>query len=260
MMVNENIGVSVVMPAYNSEKTISLAIDSVLCQTHKKLELIVVNDCSKDGTEKIVLEYAKKDSRVRLITNPENSGVSQTRNNGVLAAKYEWIALLDSDDCWAENKLELQLEKMAEHPESAICFTATAYMDEDGNRSDYVLSVPEKVTYSDVLRQNIVSCSSVMVKKIALIENPMPTRRDIHEDFATWLSILKKTPYAVGVNVPLLIYRVSRNGKSGNKLKAAKMQLRTYRESKVPFFKAAYCFIVYALRNFKKFRQVKSGM
>ena len=83
---------------------------------------------------------------------------------------------------------------------------------------------------------------------------------DIHEDLATWLAILKKTPYAVGVNEPLLIYRVSKNGKSGNKIEAAKMQWRTYRMSKVPFFKAAYCFLVYALRNVKKFRQVKAGM
>ncbi|MBQ8606194.1 MAG: glycosyltransferase family 2 protein [Clostridia bacterium] len=255
-----NIGVSVVMPAYNASKTIRAAIDSVLCQTHYELELIVVNDCSKDDTEKIVLEYTKKDPRVRLVTNPQNSGVSITRNNGVKKARYELVALLDSDDSWEETKLEKQLDAMSKNPQAAICFTATAYVSEDGERSDYVLTVPERVTYNDVLKQNIVSCSSVMVKRSALLEDPMPACRDIHEDLATWLAILKKTPYAVGVNEPLLIYRVSKNGKSGNKIEAAKMQWRTYRMSKVPFFKAAYCFLVYALRNIKKFRQVKAGM
>lgn len=259
-MRTADIGVSVIMPAYNSEKTIGSAIESVLLQNHKKLELIVVNDCSKDETEKIVLSYADKDPRVRLISNPVNCGVSMTRNNGVKNAQYDYIALLDSDDCWAENKLTLQLEAMQKHPSCAICFTATAYVNEKGERSDYILHVPEKVTYNDILKQNVVSCSSVMVKKSVFLQNPMPDMRNIHEDFATWITILRKTPYAVGVDEPMLIYTVSLSGKSGKKTEAMKMQWRTYRYCKVPFFKSVYCFVVYAFRNIKKYKSLKIGI
>ena len=101
--------ISIIMAAYNAEKTIEQAISSVLNQTYPNFELLVVNDCSKDRTAEIVGRLAECDSRVRLISNPKNSGVSYTRRHGLEEAKGAWIAILDSDDAWAPEKLEKQI-------------------------------------------------------------------------------------------------------------------------------------------------------
>ena len=108
----------------------------------------------------------------------------------------------------------------------------------------------------ELLCQNIVSCSSTLVKKECLLRHPMKDDRMIHEDLAAWLAVLDETPYAVGVDEPLLLYRVSKSGKSGNKFKAAKMQWRTYRAANVPFFTAAISFLRYAVRGVVKYASI----
>ncbi len=251
-------GVTVVMPAYNSEKTIGDAIESVLAQTYTDFELIVVDDCSKDRTAEVVQGYVSRDPRVRLICNEINGGVSKSRNRAVQEASNDWIAFLDSDDCWTCEKLEEQLRAAEQHPECKLFFTATDYISEDGDHYGYILHVPEKVTFKDVLKQNVVSCSSVLVAKEMLLKYPMPDLRHIHEDLSVWLKILSETPYAVGIDKPMLIYRISASAKSGNKVKAAKMQWRTYRYNKVPFVTSVVCFAIYAFRNIKKYFLIKN--
>ena len=102
--------ISIIMAAYNAEKTIEQAINSVLRQTYTDFELLVVNDCSKDRTVELVKNIAAKDGRVRLISNVKNSGVSYTRKHGLEESNGSWIAILDSDDAWASDKLEKQIE------------------------------------------------------------------------------------------------------------------------------------------------------
>lgn len=110
-MLHKEFGlVSIIMAAYNAEKTIEQAINSVLNQTYTNFELLVVNDCSKDGTVESVKSIAATDGRVRLISNEKNSGVSYTRKHGLEEANGSWIAILDSDDAWAPEKLEKQIE------------------------------------------------------------------------------------------------------------------------------------------------------
>ena len=109
MMQNDFGLISIIMAAYNAEKTIEQAINSVLSQTYTNFELLVVNDCSTDRTAELVKSIAAKDSRVRLISNVKNNGVSYTRKHGLEEAKGSWIAILDSDDAWAPEKLEKQI-------------------------------------------------------------------------------------------------------------------------------------------------------
>ena len=110
-MLHEDFGqISIIMAAYNAEKTIEQAIASVLNQTYPNFELLVVNDCSKDRTAELVKGIAATDGRVRLISNVKNSGVSFTRKHGLEEANGSWIAILDSDDAWAPEKLEKQIE------------------------------------------------------------------------------------------------------------------------------------------------------
>ena len=216
--------VSIIMAAYNAEHTIRRAIKSVLNQTYQNFELIIVNDCSKDSTEDIVLSF--QDPRIVLLSNSRNLGVSKTRHEALVWAKGEWIAILDSDDAWAPTKLEKQINKQLGTGANFI-FTGSAFMDSHGHPIQYILHVPEKVTYRDLLKQNIISNSSVLIQKSLLLKNEVLNDR-LHEDYACWLKILKSGIPAYGVDEPLLIYRISQNSKTGNKFNSAMMNWRTF--------------------------------
>ena len=102
--------ISVVLPTYNSKVFIDAAIDSVLQQTERRFELIVVDDCSTDDTADIIRRYTRRDARVRLLHMPRNSGPAAARNAGIDAARGRWIALLDSDDVYAPQRLARLME------------------------------------------------------------------------------------------------------------------------------------------------------
>ena len=99
--------ISVIIPTYNRAKYLPRAIDSVLSQTHRELELIVVDDASTDSTQNLVANY--KDPRIKYVKKLTNDGVSKSRNTGISKASHNWIAFLDSDDEWLPEKLEKQL-------------------------------------------------------------------------------------------------------------------------------------------------------
>lgn len=248
--------VTIIMPAYNAEKYISEAIESVLAQTYDDWELLVINDCSTDNTQLIAENYARIDNRVRILNNEVNKGVAGTRNVGIDNATTEWVAFLDSDDMWSADKLEKQLAFIENHSEAKLVFTASAFISEEGQSIDYILHVPERINRKELLKQNLISCSSTMIKRELLVENPMPEARSIHEDYATWLRILETEPYAYGIDEPLLIYRLSAASKSGNKLKAAGMNCRTYKKVGLKPFEAAYYMFIYAVRSIKKYSKL----
>lgn len=243
--------ISVIMPAYNAEKYIETAINSVIDQSYKEWEIIVIDDCSTDNTCKIV--QGIDDVRIRYIRNSVNLGAAESRNAGIRKAQGEWIAFLDSDDCWEKDKLSIQME-YAERFNAEFVFTGSAFMDEEGNLSSSVLSVPERVGYEKLLYQNVISCSSVLIKKWLMEKYPMHGSKDVHEDFLTWLIILKENNIeAVGINEPLLVYRVRRGSKSGNKLKAAVMTFRVYRNIGLSIPVAFYYWVWYVWKSIGKY-------
>lgn len=255
-MKHEDFGlISIIMAAYNAEKTIEQAISSVLNQTYPNFELLVVNDCSKDGTARLVENIAAKDSRVRLISNEKNSGVSFTRKHGLEEAKGAWIAILDSDDAWAPEKLEKQIE-LQNRTNADLLFTGSAFMDADGKPIDWYLVAPAEVGYRQLLKQNVLSNSSALVRK-ELYAKYYAVGDGMHEDFAIWLSILKEGRKAYGVDEPLLIYRIAKLSKSGNKVKAAKMNWNTYRYVGLNVVETAYYEAWYMVKNLVKYTNLK---
>ena len=104
--------VSIIMPAYNAEKYIEEAIQSVLKQTYTNWELIIVNDCSTDKTEQIIKKYQEQDQRIRLCSLTKNQGVANARNTAIKNAVGRYLAFLDSDDIWLQEKLEKQINFM----------------------------------------------------------------------------------------------------------------------------------------------------
>ena len=241
--------VSVVIPAYNCTAYIALAIDSVLGQ-QVPLEVIVVDDCSADDLPGLMTRY-REDSRVRYVRNEKNLGVAQTRNRGVSLARGEYVAFLDADDYWAQGKLGLQLERIREK-QVVICSTAREMMTPEGRLTGFVLPVKEDLTYRDMLRQNYIGCSSVLVKTSVAREFPMH-HDDAHEDYLMWLEVFQKYRYGCAINQPLLKYRLSNTGKSGNKLHSARLTYRTYRYHGLGRLKTLVCFCSYACYGVKKY-------
>ena len=252
--------ISVVMPAYNCAKTLAASVQSVLAQTFEDWELLIIDDCSPDDTLALMRQLKIQDpGRIRLFRNKTNRGVGLTRMRGVNAARGRWIAFLDSDDLWTPDKLWKQAALAAAEPDARLIFTGSSFIDADGSPLKYRLEVPARITRGDLLKQNLISCSSVMIDRELIKEHPMSHRMDMHEDFACWLRILEDIPYASGINEPLLIYRLQRDSKSGNKAKAAKMNWRTYRHAGLSIPEALYYMGWYTVRGLVKYRRLKAG-
>ena len=253
--------ISVIMPAYNAECYLREAVQSVTGQTFADWELLIVNDGSTDGTALLAEELRREDrERIRLLNTEKNAGVAAARMLGVKEAGGEWIAFLDSDDAWEPEKLQKQAD-LAARTGAGLIYTGSAFMDEKGNRLEHILKVPERMTYRRLLKQNLVSCSSVMVKKDWMLRFPMKSfgtkvKGRMHEDFASWLCMLRAGCKACAVNEPLLIYRVRAGSVSGDKKKAAAMTWRVYRNIGLPLPEALYYFMCYALRSVMKWRKL----
>lgn len=247
--------ISIIMPAYNAENTLEYAVRSVLAQTYQDFELIIINDCSKDETPRLIQKLIRKDTRIRTLTNEKNSGVSISRHRGVEAAKGEWLAFLDSDDAWTPDKLDKQVA-LQKKTAAKLLFTGSAFMTADGRTIDAILHVPEQIGYQKLLKQNLISNSSVMIQK-TLYQKHESVDDNMHEDFTCWLKVLRNGEMAYGIDEPLLIYRLSPTSKSGNKIKAAKMNWNTYRAIGLNVFQAAYYEVWYGINGLLKYWKLK---
>jgi teichuronic acid biosynthesis glycosyltransferase TuaG len=244
--------VSVVMPARNSERYIGAAVDSVLCQSYRDWELIVVDDGSTDGTAVIMQELLAREPRMRLLRLAHPCGPARARNTAIEAAEGRYIAFLDSDDLWLPAKLERQLEVM-QRTKAALSFTAYRKIDSQGNLGRAVMDVPAAVTYADLLKTNVIGCLTAVYDAHALGKRYMPQAG--HEDYALWLAILSDAVVAVGINEALACYRVHDGSVSRNKLKAAGMQWVVYRGvARLSIWQSLYYFFHYAYRGLKKVR------
>jgi teichuronic acid biosynthesis glycosyltransferase TuaG len=238
------------MPAYNAEKTIEAAIKSVLMQTHADWELIIIDDNSQDETRQKI--NSGQDPRITLLINEKNRGAAKTRNRGIENSKGKWLAFLDSDDTWHPEKLEKQLRFMEEN-NAKISYTATAYVYE-GIPSNFILQAKKNFFYKDLIRQNLMSCSSVMVDRE--IMPPFP-QGNLHEDYAAWLKILQKIDCAHGLNEPLLTYNIAAKSKSRNRIKSAIMTCNAYRNVNYGVFRAVLLTLRYSLHSIKKHSSIQ---
>lgn len=245
----ENPVVSVIIPAYRCSETIDAAIQSVLIQD-VSLEVIVINDASPDNLDSIMEKY-KEDDRIVYIKNKRNMGAAKTRNRGVLLARAPYVAFLDSDDLWQPGKLKKQLNCLYK-TEGVLCSTARELMTEDGQRTGRVIPVNHEVTYESLLKHNSIACSSVVLQTEVAREFPM-IHEDSHEDYIAWLQILGKYGVGYGISEPLLLYRKSTKGKSGNKIKSAWMTFKVYRYMGFGWIKSMCCFVSYVWNGVKKY-------
>lgn len=241
--------VSVIMPAYNGEKTIEDSVCSVLSQTFSEFELIIINDCSTDNTLRQVYKIAEEDSRIKIYTNQENLGVAETRNTGISLASGDYISFIDSDDIWVKEKLELQLDYLNKTG-ADLCYSSYEFINIYGERIGHLYKVPLSITYKQLLCENVIGCSTVLIKKEILPTSPF-TSKYFHEDYVLWLKLLKDQKSAVGINKPLVQYRVG--GRSSNKINAAYHRWKIYRnEEKLSFLVSVYYLSAYAFNGLNK--------
>lgn len=237
--------VSIITPAHNAENFLPETIDSVLDQTFRDWELIVVDDCSTDRTFEIASAYAAKDPRVRVLRNEVNSGVAATRNRGLEVASGDYIAFVDSDDLWLPEKLEKQLRFMKE---KGVAFSYTdyqKYITETKERGK-VLRAPTKMTAKKILGNTAIGCLTVMVDRKTVGDFRMPPLSHT-EDNCTWQEILSRGYVGYRLPMVLSLYRISDRSMTSDKSRAAKQQWETYRKYyKFSFVKSAYYFTKYA--------------
>ena len=246
-MTNEPL-ISVVIPAYSGTHLLDRAVRSALAQD-MPLEIIVINDCSPEDVDGVIAPYL---DRVVYLKNTQNMGAAESRNRGVSLAKGKYVAFLDADDYWAENKLTQQLA-MLEQTGCVLCATARELIRPDGKSTGRVIPVPETITYRDLLKHNCINCSSVLMRREAALEFPMRHAQDSHDDYILWLQVLQKYGTAVGINQPLLYYTASDQGKSGSKLHSAAMTWRVYRHMGFGPIKSALCFVSKTLHGVWKY-------
>lgn len=240
-MIENN--VSIVMPSYNSAKFIEKSIDSVLNQTYKNWELLVIDDCSSDNSLELVEKYTQIDSRIKLITNEKNLGVAESRNRGLAEAKFSYVAFLDSDDVWDQNKLQIQVDFMIAN-KAAISFTQYYRINELDEKIGEVNRIPEKVDYFDLLKGNSIAMSTSMMD-IRIVEK-IKFEQIGHEDYYFWLKLLKSGNMAKGINSKLVYYRVHSTSLSSNKLKAVSYTWNIYRKwLKLKRFESIYYFFIH---------------
>jgi len=182
--------VSIIMPTYKCGRFIKKSIESVLAQTYQNWELIIVDDCSGDGTIKIVQELMQLENRISLYQNPSNSGAAVTRNTALRNAHGRWIAFLDSDDLWEPTKLEKQI-KFMEEKKYAFSYHEYIEIDEQDEELGVYVSGKEHVGKFDMYACCWPGCLSVMydASKIGLIQI-----NDIkkNNDTAMWLKVIRK--------------------------------------------------------------------
>ena len=242
--------VSIIIPVYNAEKFIGKTIESVLNQTYKNWEILIFNDKSKDNSLKIIKKYSEKDKRIKVVDSKENVGVVAARNKLIEIATGEFIAFLDADDYWKQNKLEKQIKFMKEQNALISCTEYTRVTEDEKEINDIIIK--EKITYEDMLKNNYLGCLTVIYNANKLGKRYFK-EREKNEDYVLWLEIVKETKIIFGLKENLAFYRVLNNSRSSNKIKAAKDRWNVYRKiEKLSLFKSIYYFLQYVIRALKK--------
>lgn len=243
--------VSVIMPLYNAEKYVEQAIRSVISQTYKDWEMIVVDDCSSDSSVVIVERIAKEDERITLLQTEKPSGSpTLPRNMAIKVARGRFIAFLDSDDVWKPEKLEEQLP-LFDGKDTKIVFSYYQKMESNGVVRKGVVKSPAKVDYSELLKGNVIgNLTGIYDTQIA---GKHYFEYVGHEDYVYWLHILRDGGVAVNTQKVHALYRLTQNSISRNKLKVCLWDWYIYRHiEKLSVLKSMYCFCCYAINGFIK--------
>lgn len=201
--------ISVILPVFNAEKTIAESIESILNQTYKDFELIIINDGSSDKSESIILSF--QDERINYFINEKNKGLIFTLNRGIDLANGEYIARMDADDIAYLTRFEKQIKVMEENSDLIVCGTQiNSFGEKKNNKFKFVAKENSKEIKLRLVLESALAHPTVFIRRSILIDNNIRYNKDyLHtEDYKLWTDL---STYGNFYNIqePLLNYRVS---------------------------------------------------
>tara|TARA_X000000950_G_scaffold38683_1_gene41368 strand:- start:20021 stop:20773 length:753 start_codon:yes stop_codon:yes gene_type:complete len=206
--------VSVIIPYYKKKKYIQTTLQSVLKQTYKKLEIILVFDEGNLTNLKYIKKLSKIDKRIKLIINNKNEGAGESRNVGIKKSKGEYIAFIDSDDLWNKNKITKQI-KFLKNKNTDICHTSYKIINGQNKKIGF-REARNFFTVNDLIKSCDIGLSTVMLRKTILNKNLKFPKIQTKEDFVLWLKLLKKKIKIYGLKENLVSWRKSKNALSSS--------------------------------------------
>lgn len=240
--------VSVVMPAYNSENTISESIESVLSQSFKDFELLICDDGSLDSTRSIIEGFLVKDSRIKLLDNDSCKGAAGARNTCLKASKCKYIAFLDSDDLWDEDKLQNQIAFM-DATYTPVSYSDYIMFDSKGNKKK--VATPDFISFDDMTKKCNVGCLTVVINRELVGNFLFPNISK--EDYALWLMLLSRGFVFKRCSNVMAFYRKQQNSISSTKFSEIFKQWYVLRSiAKLSRFRSMYCLSNYVVNGILK--------
>lgn len=252
--------VSIIMPVYNCEKYLDHTVQSVINQTYPNWELLIIDDASTDRSLEKACEYMHKDKRIHVSYYLNNQGVSACRNSGLKSATGDYVAFLDADDLWSDDKLEKQLAFMKEK-DANFSHTSYGFINAEGDVMDIgQFNVKEELKLKEYMKTTQIDTSTVMYNRKRIPDLQFPKDRKLCEDSRVWMHYMRKGEQFYGLNEILTLYRVRPGQLSGNKFKMATSRLKFYiKEKNLPAYKKLFYFLNYAYNGVKK-RRIKNNL
>ena len=206
--------ITVIVPSYNKKPYISKCIKSVINQTFENWNLIIIDDCSNDGTQEVLKQF-ETSKKVEIILLKKNKGPSFCRNLGLRLTKSEYVAFLDADDFWDLNKLENQINFMKKEN------TNLSYTDYYSIRDNILIkktNLPSNLNYKDFIKNSSINTCTMIIKR-SLIGNLKFKKLNLLEDYIFKCEVLRKNVIAKKFEACDTAYRLSNNNRSSNKIK-----------------------------------------
>lgn len=209
--------VSIITPNYNGARFVEQTIKSVLAQTYNNWEMLIQDDCSTDNSMEILIQWAAKDSRIKVERNAQNAGAAVTRNNAIKRSEGHFLAFLDSDDIWLPEKLEKQLDFMIDN-NCDFSFARYEHIDEDGKSLGEQANVTKHLTYRKLMLHCWPGCLTVMFKQNQTNKVYCGDVKK-NNDTALFLQAIKTCKNSMGLDECLALYRIRNGSISRNKWK-----------------------------------------
>ncbi len=226
----ENKLISIILSTYNGSKYISKSIESVLNQSYKNFEFIIINDTSTDNVEDIILKYKDKDNRIIYVKNKKNLERSKSKNKWVSLAKWEYISFIDDDDIWSdENKLKKQIYFLNKHKDYWLIWTNAITINEENNITWKIIvkSTNYEIKNNILITNQFIQSSVLMKKKDFLKVWWFNEKINLCEDYDLWLKIWKITKIAnlSDFSIKYLIRKNNTTSKNNLKMKLISIKL-----------------------------------
>lgn len=248
--------VSIITPCFNAEEFIAETILSVQNQSFTNWEWFIMDDFSTDNSVSIIAEYAKNDTRIKLLPLKNNSGAAIARNMGIALAKGKYMTFIDADDVWSPRFLSENISRITQS-EGFLCASYEMY-DATLNQKLGELIVPQYATYSAILKTNTISCLTAFIDISRLGKEFMPEIK-YRQDMGLWLKYLKKINRVEGISESLAIYRIGKKSLSSNKANLLIHQWTFYRKvEKLSVLASGYYFSIWMYYGVQKYWMIKS--